>query len=1051
MSHTRLACVAVAVGLVALSACSTGGNKSAPTTTRRTNEHASVDTKTWPTSASVDQLAADMVQHGATPKRALMLFSARFGPLPGVPAYTGKIDRGAIDASDAITAVYAVWPQLRVAQRGAIKKYLTPDQRIKGPTKAKNPTPDPVIPTTSTPAGATTSTPATTASTTAPPTTVDYRPGSAVIRPVADQASSGGGQQQTPTWDYWSMASAANTLISKEFGQPEIAMWYIDMQYDPQTDHKFAATNTWTDSGELATYGCTIFVYDQSFQGITYAQALSVIVHEMFHCYQNRAAGSSANMVSISKWLAEGMADWVQGYLIPAGTTLGEFQGHWTSYLTSPETPYYQRSYDAVGMYGLLGDIIGQPNVKARLFPAFLAGLHGENSNAIQTLLAGDAYEFFSRWGAEFFGGPGFAWYAHGPGAIPNAHSAPVTTHVSDDDAKFLDSVPHGTAALDRIDTDTSILVVTILTGYGRVTDSSGKVDQNLDSVAPVALCVRHGSCDCPDHSVQKYAKVTDAFAPIDIGLSGGDQTGQAAVVGLSLKDFCRTKDPNAPLDTLHWTSPNGGHGGGADPDQPEEHPNIGLSGGDPHNETFDGASYEAQTVGEFTLTRSTDGTFEVQERTQAMPNSRWNSRIRAVALSDHGHRLEWTLESSKPVMLVDGHPVAGLPGSVGNARISHTTTMVGGIDTVSLADGTTVKVTTFDNSSYDVAITPSKQLRGHLAGLLGNDNGNADDDLADAKGPRTGNAITEEWLNNAFTDQWRVTAADSLFTYPAGKSTKDYTDMDFPYKGAPTDLAAARKACHDAGVTEPKLVKRCVVDFAATSSPLYTLLYGQAQAVDTAKARLTGHGPVAPKRSIHISGTVTKANRIKVQKNLARNLTVKAGDVIQIADPKCNDLFGRVVIYIPARRNLPEVSAAPCQVGRVQFPDAGTYRMTGLIADGTTGHFDFTIRWIRPDRVASAKYGDTLSGNIPGMAEHDVYRFKGVKGDIIQTWGPGCSNPKGMWVGVWDTKNHQLNFGKPCDHNPLVTLPATGTYQLVVNVTDNDFGSYAFVLQKGP
>jgi hypothetical protein len=105
---------------------------------------------------------------------------------------------------------------------------------------------------------------------------------------------------------------------------------------------------------------------------------------------------------------------------------------------------------------------------------------------------------------------------------------------------------------------------------------------------------------------------------------------------------------------------------------------------------------------------------------------------------------------------------------------------------------------------------------------------------------------------------------------------------------------------------------------------------------------------------------------------------------------------------------------------------------------------------------VRSTAYGKTISGAIPMTAAHDVYRFTAHAGDIVRLNPKGCSlgfaHP--VSVGQQDDVDIVSSSGKPivllgCEPGAQLPIPASGTYQAIVNYANVGPFSYHFVLQK--
>jgi hypothetical protein len=157
-----------------------------------------------------------------------------------------------------------------------------------------------------------------------------------------------------------------------------------------------------------------------------------------------------------------------------------------------------------------------------------------------------------------------------------------------------------------------------------------------------------------------------------------------------------------------------------------------------------------------------------------------------------------------------------------------------------------------------NISVKPSRQRTGHLVGLLGNDNGNVNDDFVGRNGQMysaslvqgfdvySGSATDKHIVLDEFGASWRITPATSLFVYPPGKTTYSYIVKGFPRRWISAQSlsrgqrAAALAACHRDHVTNAALLGGCVVDVGAT---------GQRQLAASAGAfqRAAGLPPTAP------------------------------------------------------------------------------------------------------------------------------------------------------------------------------------------------------------
>lgn len=280
-----------------------------------------------------------------------------------------------------------------------------------------------------------------------------------------------------------------------------------------------------------------------------------------------------------------------------------------------------------------------------------------------------------------------------------------------------------------------------------------------------------------------------------------------------------------------------------------------GRSYGDPHINTFDGFHYGFQTVGEFILTHSRDRNFEVQARQGQVPNRESLSLNTAVAMRVCDHRVGMYVQDSpdgRSLMWVDGAPIDfdddayALPdgGEIQRQNDRNYSVIWPSGDQVAL------KIITVGGARF-INIMPivSRDRTNRMAGLLGNFNGNPDDDLIGRDGSalptRSTYSIASNTLSRAlpaaipvyeletayfeqlyrqFGDSWRITQTESLFDYPTGMTTASFTNRGFPNQYltlngvSDQDLESAIEECEAADVPAEQM-DGCVFDVAATGN----------------------------------------------------------------------------------------------------------------------------------------------------------------------------------------------------------------------------------------
>ncbi|WP_461022372.1 VWD domain-containing protein, partial [Thalassiella azotivora] len=292
---------------------------------------------------------------------------------------------------------------------------------------------------------------------------------------------------------------------------------------------------------------------------------------------------------------------------------------------------------------------------------------------------------------------------------------------------------------------------------------------------------------------------------------------------------------------------------------------------GDPHLATFDRRSYDLHAVGEFHLLELPEQDVDVQSRFTPLGSS--ISMLDRVATEIDGTRVE--VGGGK--VLVDGEPVAlnsgqavtvGDGGLVARQGSQHLVVWPGEGEPL-------VMVTQGRNVGFVVPTDTD------VRGLLGDADGNPDDDLALRDGTPLPADADRSTLHGRFADSWRVTDEDSHFTYAAGQGTADHTDRSFPETvitlGDFTDeeIAAATQVCADAGVVPGPQFEDCVFDVVVTGDAGYA---AESALVTDVLVDTTAHGFDA--------GTLTEDFEGVVAPNLASTRYVEDPATTRVAGP---------------------------------------------------------------------------------------------------------------------------------------------------------------------
>ena len=265
---------------------------------------------------------------------------------------------------------------------------------------------------------------------------------------------------------------------------------------------------------------------------------------------------------------------------------------------------------------------------------------------------------------------------------------------------------------------------------------------------------------------------------------------------------------------------------------------------GDPHLRTLDGFAYDLHGTAEVVLVAEP---IEVQARQHSPRNVAYN---RGAAMRVGAQKVGIYLDMAS-IVYVDGAPVALEEGGVyalkaPGAEIRrngnrYTVTWPG--------KGKRPWVQVRLRGLYlDIGVWLPKPLWPKLRGLLGNGNGSPYDDLQ----LRDGTVLRRKNLDCALLyDQllpsWRVTSKSTLFTYPKGKSARDYYDPTTPKRclSASTLSASARdkarQRCLAAGIHDGPALADCILDMAQIGTDA---LLDSALEIPASKLSLRVSGP---------------------------------------------------------------------------------------------------------------------------------------------------------------------------------------------------------------
>jgi hypothetical protein len=281
-------------------------------------------------------------------------------------------------------------------------------------------------------------------------------------------------------------------------------------------------------------------------------------------------------------------------------------------------------------------------------------------------------------------------------------------------------------------------------------------------------FCVS-GDCVCPPKTQHEGEHMADSDIqmPFVLAFNAPEGGSTYSVVGKTLEEECGPQQSEPP-------PPAGGDTCGS---------GCAGSNGDPHMVTVNGAYYDFQAVGEYTLLRSADGTIEIQARQEPYEDSASVAINTAIAARVAGHRVGVYSNDGNLTVRVDGQPAdASRPIDLGNgAQVSQHQR---GVE-IQAQDGTQVWALSSGGYGITVQVRPSDGLRREGVGILGRvlPGGLGVPALPD--GTRLARAANADQryqsIYGTLGPAWRVTDANTLFDYDSGKSTASYNQPGFP------------------------------------------------------------------------------------------------------------------------------------------------------------------------------------------------------------------------------------------------------------------------------
>jgi hypothetical protein len=223
------------------------------------------------------QLYTDIETNGLTPERAKQLFSLAIGPLPGVTVPDNARDPDDFCATRAVSDIFQVWNTLSADQQAAVRRLLNMDRWTTTPSRSL----------------------------------ASSLIGFATPHLERVSYTSFSSGPTTGLFDYKKYLDDANFKIAGHYGATPLPYGFDVGQDEPGNGMAKASTSQWDDHGVPVPDVCHIHIFEPIIVKSGYGpiDVQSIMAHEMFHCYQQKVAGSSKAVNSLHGWISEGEAD----------------------------------------------------------------------------------------------------------------------------------------------------------------------------------------------------------------------------------------------------------------------------------------------------------------------------------------------------------------------------------------------------------------------------------------------------------------------------------------------------------------------------------------------------------------------------------------------------------------------------------------------------------------------------------------------------------------------------------------------------------------------
>ena len=511
-----------------------------------------------------------------------------------------------------------------------------------------------------------------------------------------------------------------------------------------------------------------------------------------------------------------------------------------------------------------------------------------------------------------------------------------------------------------------------------------------------------------------------------------------------------------------------------------------GGGNGDVHLTTFDGLHYDFQAAGEFLLAKSTapGDSYQIQIRLQPWFNSATVSVMTEIAAGVGNNRVTFDNTRTSTVW-VNGAPVSlttGSPYQLGDGTL---TQLSASSWEIQWNTGETLTVTNAGSFlNLSTSLGPNAQP-GTVEGLLGNDNGNPQNDLALPNGTILQQPVSFASLYTNFANAWRVSQQNSLLDYGAGQTTASFTNLNFPSDNVnlanipPNIYQNALALVTAAGITNPAFQQGAIEDYLLTGNTSFITSVAQAgQNQDsslllpnpTNPTAITGLGIAATTPSVTAAASGTTAVTFDIYSTAPTtsavtidyaviDLNTSTGASYVAANNFTGDTLPSGVITLAAGATLTtltlDVLGSPgslaAQTLDVSIATAGSLANTAVVV-GATGQIAIDSATPVPGIAAVAQFIDPSAlGSLSGSGTNQTLSLGTVAQgsnapdviiDVVNAGTTGADTLSGLLF-----MNGNSAISVPGGLGPVVGLTAGAVDPLALSFATGSLGSFQTVL----